>query len=155
MTNPVCSFCSSSETVAPKVKIWPGYIKASVVSDQLCFRWSRTWLCLRPECQGFNYCLCHQHPHQPHTSHDVSCWNLLPVCEIRLGTCCLPPLLLPAWMLHLPGQSCSPTRCISTVLSREGERQAEIKPSLENTNCLGLLPLFGFMFFSCRLSMLP
>lgn len=33
--HPLLSFCSSSETVAPKVKIWPGYVKASAVSDQL------------------------------------------------------------------------------------------------------------------------
>lgn len=138
------------------MKIWPGYVKASAVSDQLCFRWSRTWLCLRPECQGFNYCLCRRRPHQPHTSHDISCWNLFQVCKIKLRTCCLPPLLLPVWMLHLPGQSCSPTWCICMVLSEEGERRAEIKPPLKNTTWVFfpcLVSCFSLAGFPCCLSL--
>jgi len=95
--------------------------KASAVSDQLFFRWSRTWLCLWLECQWFNYCLCCQHPCHPHASHDVSWQNLFQVCKIKPSTCCPPLLLLPVWMLCLPGQSCSPTWCICTMPSMEGE----------------------------------
>lgn len=129
--------------------------KVSAVSDQLCFRRSRTRPCLRLECQWFNYHLCHRHPRQPCTSHDVSWQNLFRVCKIKVSTCCLPPLFLPLWMLHLPGQSCSPTWWIHAVLSMEGEGRAEIKFPLANTNCLDLFPSLSFTFFPCRLSTLP
>lgn len=53
------------------------------------------------------------------------------------------------WTLRLPGQSCSPTRCICTVLSTEGEGRAEIKSPLENAKCLLFFfpSSLGFTFF--------
>lgn len=40
------------------------------------------------------------------------------------------------WTLRLPEQSYSPTICVCTVLSTEGEGRAEIKSPLENANWL-------------------
>lgn len=77
----------------------------------------------------FNYHLC-RHPHHPHESQDVS-WAKSVSKAGKLG--CPWLLVLPVWMLHLPGQSCLPAQCMCTVLSMEGEGRAEIK-------WLGLLP---------------
>lgn len=96
---------------------------------------------------GVNYC-----PTALTPAVTSGCWNLLWDCQMKLRTCCLPPLLLPApspWaelLSHVVG------------IYRAKQRWREILKFWSKTRTrkhwlLGSFPLFGFMFSPCYLSL--